>query len=292
MLLKKFIILLLYSYGISIIIYRTLYSNEIEICSNDNISNSKLNFYKMSIVTTFFISFSSFCSLSIIKENKCFLVSFYILNSMSCSCSFIHLLFYVSKDFPIYNCSNKVQIMNILLSIPGSLFCMILISFISVGIILALSIIILGMYDLISCYITNMNKLFNVSSSLWCISSIFLLFYYSVIIPVRIINSIQTVILLFVLIIARNEDYSKKYEYINIVILLGLISFVIEKGLSNETTPVTINGLLPSSIILFYIISFVIKQTNKIQVEENAIDNSDETLPPAVYASGGSFRIV
>ena len=54
-----------------------------------------------------------------------------------------------------------LQIMNILLSIPGSLFCMILISFISVGIILALSIIILGMYDLISCYITNMNKLFN-----------------------------------------------------------------------------------------------------------------------------------
>jgi len=176
--------------------------------------------------------------------------------------------------------------MNILLSIPGSLFCIILISFISVGIILALSIIILGMYDLISCYITNINKLFNVSSSLWCISSIFLLFYYSVIIPVRIINSIQTVIMLFVLIIA------KKYEYISIVILLGLISFVIEKGSSNETTPVTINGLLPSSIILFYIISFVIKHTNKNQVEENAIDNSDETLPPAVYASGGSFRLV
>ena len=71
----EIIIIISYIYAIIIITFRILYNNEIDECTNDNQQNT-LNFGKLTIASSFFLTASCFLSITILYNNY-FLKYFY-----------------------------------------------------------------------------------------------------------------------------------------------------------------------------------------------------------------------
>ena len=289
MIAKKICVFLSYCYGIAIICLRIIFDNEIKECENNNNLKSKINFEKMSLSTSFFISFSSFMSLAILINNNCIKTSYYLTLSISFSFGFVHILFFAYDNFPILNCSSNVITLNALFTLyfcSGiSIVASIIIGFI--GFVLFCSII--GIIDDIIEMSTK--KKLNLFLFLWGVSSIILLSIYPTITSVRIIVIIETIILVSVSIIGRNTEYNKLANYIHIGIVLGIISLIIDIQ-KKTVNAVSINALIPSSIIFSYFFILCKKIKIRNRVSEVALDKSNVSLPPAVFASGSNSAIV
>ena len=281
MIAKKICVFLSYCYGIAIICLRIIFDNQIKECENNNNVKSKINFEKMSLSTSFFISFSSFMSLAILINNNCIKTSYYLTLSISFSFGFVHILFFAYDNFPILNCSSNVITLNALFTLY---FCS--------GIFVVGSLIIGFIGFVLFCSIIEMStkKKLNLFLFLWGVSSIILLSIYPTITSVRIIVILETIILVSVSIIGRNTEYNKLANYIHIGIVLGIISIIID--IQNKTVnAVSINALIPSSIIFSYFFILCKKIKIRNRVSEGALDKSIVSLPPAVFASGSNSAI-
>jgi len=279
MIAKKICVFLSYCYGIAIICLRIIFDNQIKECENN--VKSKINFEKMSLSTSFFISFSSFMSLAILINNNCIKTSYYLTLSISFSFGFVHILFFAYDNFPILNCSSNVITLNALFTLY---FCS--------GIFVVGSLIIGFIGFVLFCSIIEMStkKKLNLFLFLWGVSSIILLSIYPTITSVRIIVILETIILVSVSIIGRNTEYNKLANYIHIGIVLGIISIIID--IQNKTVnAVSINALIPSSIIFSYFFILCKKIKIRNRVSEGALDKSIVSLPPAVFASGSNSAI-
>jgi len=281
----EIIIIISYIYAIIIITFRILYNKEIDECTNDNQQNT-LHFGKLTIASSFFLTASCFLSITILYNNYFFKYFYYKISIIALSFGTFHLFFFANVKFSVLKCQNNAIIMNALISFPSALV------FSSVSLIFVLLFIaiilvsILGIID----YVFKINnqkmqeKLFNIFNFSWCLVSITLLFIYETTLPIKIIVIIQTTILTLLLFIARQVEYNKKVNFVNISIVLGIISFIMES--QTKITPITINSLMPSCLIFFYLYFCILQKRNKIDVNERAVDKTDITQPPKIYASG------
>lgn len=270
---EKVLVISYYMHCLVTFVLRFVFDKEISSCNDKNFS-----YYTFSLATTFFILISG-AFLPLLKHPKnayLFYVTLFLF-FLNFVFSLVHFLLFFDIVFPIRECPVGAIVTN---SFFSFIFLLITVSFLF----LVLGVFFLMIFDTFIDPLLEKNyrkPILNLSA-IWCGTVIIFLSIFSTISIAKIFHSLQLIFMVFLLLLAKNKPYHQVVNYVHLIVVFGFVSFFVEKYKQGYLTPIGINSLFPSIVILYYLILFMMSGVLFL-IEKYKERNG---IPPAINASG------